>query len=63
LSKPPVSTLDFIKPAFKGKLVSAYPADDDATLFAFMTIIQKYGWSFMDRYMANDPTFIQGTSV
>jgi ABC-type Fe3+ transport system substrate-binding protein len=25
-----------------------------------MTIIQKYGWSFMDRYMANDPTFIQG---
>ena len=45
---------------FKGKVVSCYPADDDATLYDFYSIVQKYGWSYMDRYMANQPNFIQG---
>ncbi len=56
----PRSALDFLDPRFKGKVVSCYPADDDATLYAFYNIVQKYGWSYMDRYMANQPNFIQG---
>jgi ABC-type Fe3+ transport system substrate-binding protein len=56
----PTSALDFLKPQFRGKLVTAYPADDDATLYAFYTIVQKYGWGWMDKYMANKPNFIQG---
>jgi ABC-type Fe3+ transport system substrate-binding protein len=56
----PRSALDFLDPRFKGKVVSCYPADDDATLYAFYSIVQKYGWSYMDRYMANQPNFIQG---
>jgi ABC-type Fe3+ transport system substrate-binding protein len=56
----PKSALDFLQPKFKGKLVSAYPADDDATLYDFTTIVRKYGWSYMDRYMALEPKFIQG---
>jgi ABC-type Fe3+ transport system substrate-binding protein len=56
----PRSALDFLKPRFKGKVVACYPADDDATLYAFYSIVQKYGWSYMDRYMANQPRFIQG---
>jgi ABC-type Fe3+ transport system substrate-binding protein len=56
----PKSALDFLKPQFKGKLISAYPADDDATLYDFHTIVRKYGWSYMDRYMAQQPKFIQG---
>jgi ABC-type Fe3+ transport system substrate-binding protein len=56
----PKSALDFLKPKFKGKLISAYPADDDATLYDFYTIVRKYGWSYMDRYMAQQPKFIQG---
>ena len=56
----PRSALDFLEPRFKGKVVSCYPADDDATLYAFYSIVQKYGWSYMDRYMANEPRFIQG---
>jgi ABC-type Fe3+ transport system substrate-binding protein len=56
----PKSALDFLKPKFKGKLISAYPADDDATLYDFTTIVRKYGWSYMDRYMAQQPKFIQG---
>lgn len=56
----PKSALDFLKPQFRGKLVTAYPADDDATLFVFHNIVKKYGWSYMDKYMANKPSFIQG---
>ncbi len=26
----------------------------------FNHIVQKYGWSYMDKYMAQKPTFIQG---
>jgi ABC-type Fe3+ transport system substrate-binding protein len=56
----PRSALDFLKPVFRGKLITAYPHDDDATLFAFYTIVKTHGWSFMDRYMAQQPKFIQG---
>lgn len=56
----PRSALDFLKPPLAGLAVTAYPADDDATLYVFDTIVRKYGWGFMDRYMATHPTFIQG---
>jgi ABC-type Fe3+ transport system substrate-binding protein len=56
----PKSALDFLKPAFADKLISVYPHDDDAALYLFHLIVQKYGWSWTDRYMANKPHFIQG---
>lgn len=56
----PRSALDFLKPSLRGKLITAYPHDDDATLFAFHTIVKKYGWKYMDDYMAMEPKFIQG---
>jgi ABC-type Fe3+ transport system substrate-binding protein len=56
----PKSALDFLKPEFAGKLISVYPHDDDAALYLFHLIVQKYGWSWMDRYMATKPHFIQG---
>jgi ABC-type Fe3+ transport system substrate-binding protein len=56
----PKTALDFLQPRFKGKLVAAYPADDDVTLYTFYSVIKKYGWNYMGRYMAKQPTFIQG---
>jgi len=56
----PNSALDFLKPQFQGKVVTAYPADDDVTLWVFYHIVQKYGWGYMDKYMAQKPSFIQG---
>jgi len=56
----PDSALDFLKPQFAGKIVTAYPADDDVTLWVFNHIVQKYGWGYMDKYMAAKPSFIQG---
>jgi ABC-type Fe3+ transport system substrate-binding protein len=56
----PRSALDFLKPKFKGKLITAYPSDDDAALYAFYTIVKKYGWRYMDRYMSQQPKFVRG---
>jgi ABC-type Fe3+ transport system substrate-binding protein len=56
----PRSAADFLKPMFAGKAISCYPADDDATLYVFHSIVQKYGWSWMDQYMSNRPNFVQG---
>jgi len=44
----------------KGKVITTYPNDDDVTLYLFHTIVQKYGWEFMDKYMANDPQWVRG---
>jgi ABC-type Fe3+ transport system substrate-binding protein len=56
----PKSAQDFLKPEFKGKVITTYPNDDDVTLYLYNTIIQKYGWGFMDKYMANDPQWVRG---
>jgi ABC-type Fe3+ transport system substrate-binding protein len=56
----PKSALDFLRPEFRGKIVSVYPAADDATLYNFFLIVQKYGWDYMKRYMENRPYFIVG---
>jgi ABC-type Fe3+ transport system substrate-binding protein len=56
----PRSAEDFLKPLFAGSIITCYPADDDATLYLFHVIIQKYGWGWMDRYTASKPNFVQG---
>jgi len=56
----PLSAKDFLKPEFKGKMISCYPHDDDITLFAFYTVLQRYGWDWITKYMANGAQFVQG---
>jgi ABC-type Fe3+ transport system substrate-binding protein len=56
----PKSALDFLKPAFRGKVIACYPHDDDATLYLFHTIMQKYGADYLDKYVANQPNWVQG---
>ena len=54
----PRSALDFLKPAFAGKLITTDPSEDDAGLSIFNLIVQKYGWDYMDKYMAQKPAFV-----
>jgi ABC-type Fe3+ transport system substrate-binding protein len=54
----PRSALDFLKPLFKGKLITTDPTEDDAGLSAFNVIVGKYGWDYMDKYMAQQPAFV-----
>ena len=51
---------DFLKLEFNGKVITCYPNDDDVTLYLFYTIVQKYGWEFMDKYMAYNPQWVRG---
>ena len=53
----PKSALDFLKPMFRAKLITTDPSDDDAGLMAFHSIVEKYGWDYMDKYMAQQPRF------
>ena len=57
----PATALDFLDPRVKGRMVLAYPSDDDAILFIFKQFVDRHGWKFMDRFMAQEPTFIRGT--
>jgi ABC-type Fe3+ transport system substrate-binding protein len=54
----PKSALDFLKPAFAGKLITTDPTEDDAALSAFNLIVEKYGWDYMAKYMAQKPAFV-----
>jgi ABC-type Fe3+ transport system substrate-binding protein len=54
----PKSALDFLKPVFAGKLITTDPTEDDAALSAFNLIVEKYGWDYMTKYMAQKPAFV-----
>jgi ABC-type Fe3+ transport system substrate-binding protein len=54
----PKTALDFLKPVFQGRLITTDPSEDDASLLAYRGIVDKYGWDFMDRYMAQKPSFV-----
>jgi ABC-type Fe3+ transport system substrate-binding protein len=56
----PRSALEFLSPEFAGKMIACYPHDDDATLYLFHTLARKYGDSFIDKYLANRPNWVQG---
>jgi ABC-type Fe3+ transport system substrate-binding protein len=44
LKDVPKSAPDFLNSRFKSRLISAYAADDDATLYVFGGIVRQYGW-------------------
>jgi ABC-type Fe3+ transport system substrate-binding protein len=54
----PKSALDFLKPLFQGQLITTDPTEDDASLSVFNLIVEKYGWDYMDKYMAQKPAFV-----
>ena len=50
---------DFLKPAFKGKIVSTYPHDDDLTLYSNTLIVEKYGWGMIEKLLKQDMKFVR----
>jgi ABC-type Fe3+ transport system substrate-binding protein len=57
-SDVPRSALDFLKSPFQGRLITTDPTEDDASLLTFRGIVVKYGWDYMDKYMAQKPAFV-----
>lgn len=63
--KLPAKPADFkgtnlLKPEYKNKLILTYPNDDDAVLFGFKQIIDKYGWSYLSKLAAQHPKLVRG---
>ncbi|RLJ37582.1 ABC transporter substrate-binding protein [Acidovorax sp. 106] len=54
---------DFLKPEFKDKIIIAYPHDDDAVLYVFDKIIQKYGIEFIQKLKDNGVQWVRGTQT
>jgi len=56
----PKSALDFLKPEFKGKIITTYPHLDDVTLYLYQSIVDKYGADYLAKLKANEPGFVRG---
>ena len=54
---------DFLKPEFKNRIIITYPNDDDAVLYVFDKILQKYGIGFIDKLQANGVQWVRGTQT
>jgi ABC-type Fe3+ transport system substrate-binding protein len=54
----PRSALDFLKPRFAGQAITTDPSEDDAALMVFSMIVEKYGWEWLDKYLAQKPAFV-----
>jgi ABC-type Fe3+ transport system substrate-binding protein len=51
---------DLLKPAYKNKLILTYPNDDDAVLFGYKQIVDKYGWNYLAQLVKQNPELIRG---
>ena len=60
-AQAPRDASDFLDARFRNQLVFTYPNDDDAVLYAFHLIVQKYGLRYMERLMAQEPQFVRGS--
>jgi ABC-type Fe3+ transport system substrate-binding protein len=60
VSAAPRTALDFLKPEFKGKIITTYPHVDDVTLYLYSIIVEKHGFEFLDKLKANEPSFVRG---
>jgi len=63
LNFTPKNYKDFLNPAFKDKLVLTPPHDDDAVLYVFDHIIEKYGVDYLYKLKDQNPTFVRGTAA
>ncbi|MFJ9742033.1 ABC transporter substrate-binding protein [Streptomyces sp. NPDC101166] len=57
----PTTARDLLDRRLKGKIVSTFPNDDDAVLYLYKLIIDKYGWDWLRRFAAQDVAWVRGT--
>ena len=61
--RPPKEYADFLRPEFRGRLVLTPPHDDDAVLFVYDRIMERYGERFLCDLAAQKPCFVRGTAA
>lgn len=63
VSNIPTSYIDLLDATYKDKMMLTYPHDDDATLFLYKKIVDKYGWEYIDDLLKQNPRWIRGTAA
>ncbi|KAI6756961.1 hypothetical protein HG530_011559 [Fusarium avenaceum] len=61
--KAPAEFPDLLAPEYKGKLALTYPNDDDAILFQFDLILNKYGTSWFNKLLEQKPRWVRGSAT
>lgn len=59
----PREAKDYLRPEFKGKIVLTHPTDDDAVLFWFKQVVDKYGWNYVTELAKQEPIYVRGTQA
>jgi len=59
----PRKATDLLKPALKNKLNAGSPYDDDAALFWYKLMVDKYGWKFVSDLAKQNVTYRRGTTT
>ncbi len=62
-AQAPCDALDYLNPVLKGKIILTNLHDDDAVLYQFWHLQQRYGWEYLEKLVANDPLWIRGTGM
>lgn len=62
-ARAPVRYADFLQPHFKGRLILTYPHDDDAVMFVYSKLEQRYGTGFLQALAAQRPRLVRGTAA
>ena len=58
----PATPKNLIDPEWRGRIASAFPQDDDATLFLFKKYVDIYGWKWLDALAQQQLRFGRGTN-
>ncbi|MEQ9880360.1 extracellular solute-binding protein [Pectobacterium aroidearum] len=59
----PTEANDYLRPDLKGSIVLTYPNDDDAVLFWFKQVVDKYGWEYVAKFKEQNPVYVRGTQA
>ncbi|MDO5614464.1 MAG: extracellular solute-binding protein [Paracoccus sp. (in: a-proteobacteria)] len=59
----PREAADYLRPDLKGRIVLTWPTDDDAVLFWFKQVVDKYGWDYPAQLAAQEPIMVRGTQA
>ncbi|WP_433018442.1 ABC transporter substrate-binding protein [Kribbella sp. CA-294648] len=57
----PASPRDLTNPRWRGQIASAYPNDDDATLYLYKRYAEAYGWSWIAELAQQQVAFARGS--
>ncbi|WP_033576735.1 ABC transporter substrate-binding protein [Dickeya chrysanthemi] len=59
----PREASDYLNPSLKGKIVVTWPNDDDAVLFWFKQVVDRYGWEYVQKFVEQNPQLVRGTQA